>query len=224
MKASLEESSNAAETVESLRLELSRFRRERAEWRKRLEQIYWKAILASGQPGETEARLRRFDGTYRWFLFRLVPLQDECGNLIKWYGTNTDIEDRKWAEAMLAGEKRVLEMIANGNPLPSLLDALCRLVEELSSGCLCSILLLDASGSRLWHGAAPSLPASYTKAIDGSAVGPTAGPCGRAAFFREPVIASDIAADPAPAALRDLALSHGLRSCWKAFKKSVKGC
>jgi PAS domain S-box-containing protein len=174
----------------------------------------WQALLASGKPGEFEARLRRLDGVYRWFLFRVEPLFDELGNIVKWYGTNTDIEDRKGAEALLAGENRVLEMIARGNPLPSLLDALCRLVEEISSGSLCSILLLDPNGSRLWHGSAPSLPASYTRAIDGSAIGPRTGPCGRAAYFRGPVIVSDIATDPLGAEYRDLALAHGLRACW----------
>jgi PAS domain S-box-containing protein len=55
----------------------------------------WQALLASGKPGEFEARLRRLDGVYRWFLFRVEPLFDELGNIVKWYGTNTDIEDRK---------------------------------------------------------------------------------------------------------------------------------
>ena len=61
----------------------------------------WRAILAAGEPGEAEARLRRFDGQYRWFLFRAAPLHDEFGNIIKWYGANTDIEDRKRAEDAL---------------------------------------------------------------------------------------------------------------------------
>jgi PAS domain S-box-containing protein len=184
---------------------------------------YWKSILASGQAGEIEARLRRFDGTYRWFLFRGVPLHDESGNLVKWYGTNTDIEDRKWAEALLAGEKRVLEMIANSSPLPALLDALCRVVEELSSGALCSILLLDSKSNRLWHGAAPGLPASYTEAIDGSAIGPATGPCGRAAYFRETMVVSDVATDPLSGEFRDLALAHGLRACWSTPILSSEG-
>src|SRR6266403_955405 len=58
----------------------------------------WQSILVSGEPGETEARLRRFDGAYRWFLFRANPLRDESGNIVKWYGINFDIEDRKRAE------------------------------------------------------------------------------------------------------------------------------
>jgi PAS domain S-box-containing protein len=58
----------------------------------------WQRILGSGKPGETEARLRRNDGEYRWFLFRANPLCDESGKIVRWYGVNTDIEDRKRAE------------------------------------------------------------------------------------------------------------------------------
>ena len=63
--------------------------------------VKWSAIRASGMSGELEARLRRFDGEYRWFLFRGVPLRDEGGNIVKWYGSSTDIEDRKRAEEEL---------------------------------------------------------------------------------------------------------------------------
>jgi PAS domain S-box-containing protein len=55
----------------------------------------WLGFLASGRPGEVEGRLRRFDGAYRWFLFRAEPLRDESGNIVNWYGTDTDIEDLK---------------------------------------------------------------------------------------------------------------------------------
>ena len=58
-------------------------------------------------------------------------------------------EERKRAEALLAGEKRLLEMVARSNPLSTILEALCRLVEELSEGSLASILLLDPDGNRL---------------------------------------------------------------------------
>ena len=61
----------------------------------------WQRIMASAAPGETEARLRRHDGDYRWFLFRTNPLHDQTGTIVKWYGVNTDIEDRKRAEAEL---------------------------------------------------------------------------------------------------------------------------
>jgi PAS domain S-box-containing protein len=64
-------------------------------------QNYWQTSLAAGTEVDVEARMRRFDGEYRWFLFRASPLRDETGNIVKWYGTNVDIEDRKRADAAL---------------------------------------------------------------------------------------------------------------------------
>lgn len=61
----------------------------------------WKGMLTSGEPGEIEARLRRSDGVYRWFLIRAEPFRDETGNILRWYGTSTDIDDRKRAEEEL---------------------------------------------------------------------------------------------------------------------------
>jgi PAS domain S-box-containing protein len=70
----------------------------------------WSAIRESGTPGGLEARLRRHDGEYRWFLFRAVPLRDELGNIVKWYGSSTDIEDRKRAEEELRrSESKLVE-------------------------------------------------------------------------------------------------------------------
>jgi formate hydrogenlyase transcriptional activator len=66
----------------------------------------WRHLLASGEPGEIEARMRRCDGEYRWFLFRVEPVRDNHGNIFKWYGANTDIEDRKRAEALAFEEIR----------------------------------------------------------------------------------------------------------------------
>lgn len=175
---------------------------------------YWRSVLASGQPGETEARLRRRDGAYRWFLFRAVPLYDEQEILIKWYGQNTDIDDRKWSEALLAGEKHVLEMSARGYALFSILDALCRLVEEVSSQVWATILLLSPGGDHLWVGAAPSLPASFAHQPHGFVIGPATGPCGMAVYHRKPVIVADIATAPLQGDYRDFPLAHGLRACW----------
>ena len=125
-----------------------------------------------------------------------------------------DISKRKQGEALLAGEKRLLEMVAKGDSLSAILDAICRLVEELCSGCLCSILLLDSSGKRLWHGAGPSIPKPYAQAIDGVVIGPNVGSCGSAAYRAEQVIVSDIATDPRWTGFREDALTNGLRACW----------
>src|SRR5207244_11617082 len=124
-------------------------------------------------------------GVYRWFLCRAAALRDEQGNRVRWYATGTDIEDRKRAEMLLAGEKRLLEMIARGEPLALILDALCRLVEELARGCQSWILLLDPKTSQLRHGAAPSLPAAYSTATDGGGISPAAGPRGTPAHTGE---------------------------------------
>src|SRR5437764_976762 len=125
-----------------------------------------------------------------------------------------DISQRKWREALLAGENRVLEMVAKGDSLAEILDKLCLLVEEQSSDVLASILLMDPNGKQLRHGAAPNLPKTYTEAIDGAFIGPAVGSCGTAAYRAEQVIVSDIAADPLWADFRDLALTHSLRACW----------
>src|SRR6476646_6747175 len=61
----------------------------------------WKGMLISGEPGELEARLRRDDGVYRWFLIRAEPFRDSSGQIVRWYGTSTDIDDRKCAEEQL---------------------------------------------------------------------------------------------------------------------------
>lgn len=181
----------------------------------------WRAALKNGQAMESEVRVRRADGEYRWFFVRNVPLRDELGNVVKWYGTSIDIEDRKRAEALLAGEKTILEMVAKGDSLTQILDSLCRLVEEQSSGVLASILLLD--GNRLRHGGAPSLPKAYTDAIDGASIGPCVGSCGTAAYRGQQVIVEDIATDPLWADYREVALPHSLRACWSTPVFSSQG-
>jgi formate hydrogenlyase transcriptional activator len=76
----------------------------------------WLGFLAAGQPGEVEGRLRRFDGAYRWFLFRAEPLRDESGTIVNWYGTDTDIDDLKRAEAKLRQEEKELRRMTDAIP------------------------------------------------------------------------------------------------------------
>ena len=61
----------------------------------------WRSIVASGEPGDMEARLRRFDGEYRWFLISANPMRDHAGQIVKWYAVSTDIDDRERAEEKL---------------------------------------------------------------------------------------------------------------------------
>jgi PAS domain S-box-containing protein len=165
---------------------------------------------------EYEQRARGKDGKYRWFLVRYNPLLDDQGRIDRWYATAFDIEDRKRAEALLAGEKRLLEMVAGGNTLTSILDALCRLVEETASGCICGILLLDKGSTSLELARGPSLSPGYNEAILGWPFNPDSGPCARAFFLKAQVIVADVASDLQWDAYgwRALALSYGLRACW----------
>ncbi len=118
----------------------------------------------------------------------------------------------------------VLEMAARGRPVSEVLDALVRSIERSSdAGAIGSVLLMDAGGQRLRHGAAPGLPPVYCKAIDGLEIGPRAGSCGTAAFAGETVIVSDITTDPLWADYRALAVPHGLRACWSTPIKSAAG-
>jgi formate hydrogenlyase transcriptional activator len=76
----------------------------------------WQGLLSSGEPGEMEARLRRYDGVFRWFLMRVEPLRDETGKIVKWYGTCTDIETLKETEAKLREDERELRRITDVIP------------------------------------------------------------------------------------------------------------
>ncbi len=166
-----------------------------------------------GKDFDVEHRLLMPDGSVKHVHVVAHAERDELGE-VEFVGAVMDTTESKRAEVLLTGENRLLEMIARGDSRALILDAICRLVEELASGCLSSILLLDPSANCLRHGAAPSLPRLYTKVVDGAIVGPSAGSCGTAAYRREPVIVSDIATDPLWANYRDLALAHGLRACW----------
>ncbi len=186
---------------------------------------YWRSVLDSGEPGEMEARLRRFDGVYRWFLFRATPSFDNDGRLVKWFGTNTDIEDRKRGECLLAGENLVLEMTARGGSLESILEALCRVVEQTASGCLCSVLLIDASGLKIQQAVAPSLPSSYNDQFPGIPVDQERGPCAEAARRKTQVIVSDVASETRwdTYGWRTSALAHGLKACWSTVILASNG-
>jgi len=173
----------------------------------------WHAIMASGEPGEAEARLRRFDGEYRWLLFRVSPLRDASGNIVKWYGVNTDIDDRKRAETNLAREKHLLEMIASGCPLPDVLGALCRMVEEAAPDCYCDIHPIDWRSQTIEYSVAPSLPTSYTDPIAGLSISGDELPCAIAAQQKIQVVAEDMARWHDPL-VRAHVLDHGLESLW----------
>ncbi len=113
---------------------------------------------------------------------------------------------------MLLAQSEVLEAISAESTLTEMLESFAKSIERQSHDMLCSILLLD--GTRLRHGAAPSLPAEYCEAVDGLVIGKSVGSCGTAAYSRKQVIVSSIATDPLWANYRDIALKYGLQACW----------
>src|SRR5881396_673307 len=136
-----------------------------------------------------------------------------------------DISERKRSEALLAGEKRLLEMIATGVGLKEILNTLCLIIEEQRAGTLASVLLLNADGVHLDCIAGPSLPKEWAQQMENLPIGPCAGSCGTAAYRRSPVIVSDIASDPLwdVPAHRSSALKHGLRASWSSPVLSSAG-
>src|ERR1700686_1218738 len=185
----------------------------------------WEALRDADKPGECEVRLRRFDGAFRSFLCRVEPLRCEGREPVRWYGTATDIEDHKREEDLAAGEKLLLEMGTSGHSMAGILEALCQFVESATSGCYCSVVLVEPTGTRLGHGAAPSLPPSFITSIVGRPVNAESGPCAMAAYLNEQVIAADLTTETRWAEYDwcPMALAHGMRACWSTPIRSAAG-
>jgi PAS domain S-box-containing protein len=170
----------------------------------------------TGSSYNVESRHRSADGSYRWFNVLGLPLRDAQGHIRHWFHLQIDIDDRKRAEAQLAGEKRLLEMVASGSPLKDVLIALCRFVEDTAADCKCGVYLIDWSGPTFHTGAAPNMPATFNDVLEGLTVEATAGPCAVAALTGSQVIAADLESDLhwQQSLIRPLALDHGLRAQW----------
>lgn len=119
------------------------------------------------------------------------------------------------ATAVLDRQTSVMEQLAAGASLTDVLEGIVVALEELIPGSRCSVLLLDADGV-LRHGAAPTLPAAYSEAIDGLEPGPLAGSCGTAVHLDTQVVAVDVASDPRWERFRDLAVTHDIGACWSS--------
>ena len=193
-------------------------------WEERLQRIHpedqskWQATIdrAIGEKSDYEVEFRILlpSGTVRYIHTVGHPVVSASGDLVEFVGSSIDVTERKRAEALREGESRILEMIARDARLEEILESLVRVVEAQFAGFLCSVLLLDEDGQHVRHGAAPSLPKSYTKAIDGLCIGPKAGSCGTAMYRREPVVVTDILLDPLWEPYRSVTEPYGFRACW----------
>jgi PAS domain S-box-containing protein len=183
------------------------------------------ALFTTGKMYENEVRMRHSDGAYRWARARAVPIRDAQGNAVRYLSCQFDIHDLKQAEALLAAEVKLLEMVARGEPLREVLDALSRHVEELSSGCFCSILVIAPDERHFEVGAGPSMPDAYNAIFEERTIDGGYSPYSLAVLEKTRVITADLLNDPRwassiwPAQMK----TFGYASCWSMPIMSVSG-
>ncbi len=186
------------------------------EDRARIVDEFIPQVLREGR-GTAEVRFRHFrTAEPLWMLFRVFVLRGERGDAIGFATVSVNITDRKRAEEAVAIQSEVLERVAAAAPLRATLEMLLRLIEKQDFALRAAVCLLDSDGLHLRHGAAPSLPDSYARAVDGIRIAEGAGCCGTAAWRRKPVMIDDIMTNPSGIDYRPLAALLGFRSCWSS--------
>ncbi len=159
-----------------------------------------------------EFRLRSKNGSWKWVLSRGRVIEfDLNGRPKRMIGTTADISKRKAAEER---EAHSLQLIAEGAPASAVLEAITRNVEAAYPGMRCSVMLVDASGTRLQLKTAPGLPDYAREAIEGLEIAPNVACCGAAAYSGIRVICQDVLADARMEPFHKLALRASLRACW----------
>lgn len=172
------------------------------------------SVLGEGGRCDVEVEAPSSRGCRGWLMLAGAPVRDRAGKIAGMAVLVRDITERRGAEALRRGHAALLEKIARGHSLDGVLDGLARLAETQLSGISVSILFYEERTGTLHHGAAPSMPVSYTSLIDGVKAGENVGSCGTAAWTRKSVIVSDTETDPRWAAYKELLRPHGWRSCW----------
>jgi c-di-GMP-specific phosphodiesterase len=170
----------------------------------RLRHRTWK-----GERFTAEIAVRNKLGQTVWTSAAVNPILNEQGSVASVVIALSDITSLKLTQSL---QDSVLEVLASGQSLHEVADFLCRGVERIAPDIASSILLIDDQKLRTLAG--PSLPASYSAAIDGAPIGESVGSCGTAAWRGQPVFVTDIENDRLWASFKDLALEHGLRACW----------
>jgi diguanylate cyclase (GGDEF)-like protein/PAS domain S-box-containing protein len=145
---------------------------------------------------------------------RFVRLPSSNRRLIR--ASIIDITERKRAEAIAAGERRVFEKIAANAPLPSVLEAICEVIERVIADSYCAINLLDRERNVLSFGVAPSLPRGFVAAMDHAPIGIRFGSCAASVYLARQVTVADIQSDALWEFRREAAQHAGLRAAWSA--------
>lgn len=129
-------------------------------------------------------------------------------------GMAKDITEADMLELVVNGQNKVLELMAKGCPLSEVLDEIVFLIENVSNGGRCSILLVDEEKTKLVLGSASHLPSESNREINRLPIGPKEGSCGTSTYLKKSISVSDISNDPLWEKYRDIAMSNGLRACW----------
>lgn len=151
-------------------------------------------------------------GRELWIAATVNPVFDAAGKLRNAVCVIGNITETRQTQVL---QQRVLEAVARDDELEAVSTLICREVEAIAPGVVCSILRVDEEKT-LRPIAAPSLPDHYSAAIDGLPIGPSVGSCGTAAFRGEPVLVEDIETDPLWAPYKSLPLPLGLKACWSS--------
>ncbi len=185
-----------------------------------------KLVMQQGRVIKTEEHtVLASTGERRYYFSEKKPRYDADQNIIGIFGVSIDITDIKKATMQQTTHSEILSQIVNKAPLKITLELLIKSIENLNfhAQAKCSILLVDSTGKRLVHGAAPNLPDFYNNEVDGIEIGSQVGSCGAAAYSKNRVIVEDISTHPNWAGLNLLAKKAGLGSCWSEPILSTEG-
>ena len=182
-------------------------------------------LMTTGEMFDAQLRMHYKDGSYRWMRCLCVPFRDAQDNVVRYVTCQLDINDLKQAESLLAAEVALLEMVARGETLSQVLEALSRHVEDLCEGCFCSILRITPDKKHFYVVAGPSMPAAYNDKLNGLLIDPYYGPCSLAIVSKSAIVTVDPVNDPRwqGSEWPLLVTSHGYDSCWSMPIMSVSG-
>jgi diguanylate cyclase (GGDEF)-like protein/PAS domain S-box-containing protein len=182
-------------------------------------QLDYLGRLKAGESMCSDELLHSRDGKPFWCSVITNPIFDEYGELVNMVSVLTDITHTKIQQVL---QNRMLDAMVREKPTTEIMQMLCQEVERIAPSVVASVLRVDDE-QRLRTLAAPSLPESYCRALDGVKIGPSVGSCGTAAFTGQSVVTSDIANDSNWEGISHLALDNGLAACWSTPIMSSTG-
>ena len=175
--------------------------------------------ICDGGGDEEEVLAYDKNGDEIWVSATVKPFRNKRGRIKFIFALLTDITESKQLRSL---QQLIMGALADELPITEIADQLCRRVEIIAPDVVSSVLHIDSDG--LVHPlGGPSLPDAYSRALDGIAIGPDIGSCGSAAYYGEPVLASDIDNDPRWQPFKAMPLAAGLKACWSTPIKAKDG-